>query len=76
MQIMQRLYNFSARSVAVAIDSIRGMTMDEAAAVGSTVRKGRNYATRQVTAPFTAQAIDQAVLGIVDSTRRCTKTYW
>ena len=53
----------------MAIDSIRGMTMDEAASAGSTVRKGRNYATRQVTAPLTAQAIDQAVLGIVDSTR-------
>ena len=57
----------------MAIASIRGMTMDEAAAAGSTVRKSRNYATRQLTAPLTAQAIDQAVLGIVDSTRSDAK---
>lgn len=54
----------------MAIDSFRGMALDEAAAAGSTVRRGGNYATRQVTAPLTAQAIDQTVLGIVDSVFR------
>ncbi len=43
---------FPARNVAVAIDSIRGMPVDEAAAADSTVRNGRNYATRHVTAPL------------------------
>ena len=47
--------------VAVASDCVRGMTVDEAAAAGSTVRGGRNHATRQVTAPLMEPTIFREV---------------